>query len=155
MRIATCVMVIVFAVFTFSPALTTAEEKIYRWVDENGVVHFGDRSEGNKEAEVVKVQKNRENTASENADPIYAAESGEPSYAQQQRDARAENQKKAAKEKKDLAAGCDFHNGMIAKLEPMTRVIIEKEDGSVVRMDDNDRLEKLNVSKDYVAANCK
>lgn len=155
MRIATFFMVIVFAIFAFTPGLITAEEKIYRWVDENGVVHFGDRVEGNKEAEVIKVEKSPEYTAPANEDPIYATKTGEPSYAQQKREARAEKSKKAAKEREEVAAWCDYHRGMVARLEPMPRVIIEKSDGSVERMDDNDRLENLKVSKDFVAANCK
>lgn len=155
MRIATCFMVIIFAVFAFTPGLTPAEEKIYRWVDENGVVHFGDRAEGNKEAEVIEVEKSPEYTAPANEDPIYATKSGEPSYAQQKREARAEQSKKAAQEREEIETACESYRNLIARLEPMPRVIIEKEDGSVVRMDDNDRLEKLKVAKDFVAANCK
>ena len=49
---------------------------------------------------------------------------------------------------------CKNNRERVATLEPVTRVLYEQEDGSVVRMDDNDRLEKLAESKAFIAENC-
>jgi hypothetical protein len=150
MRITTYLMAILFAILAGSATVIAAEENIYRWVDENGVVHFGDRSNAKTDAEVVKINKSPAYTA-----PSQPAEStDEPNYAQKQREARAKNQQQNAKTRKELAAECDYHRNQVAQLEPMPRVITIQEDGSALRMDDNVRLEKLKASKDFIAKNC-
>ena len=77
-----------------------------------------------------------------------------PSYAQQLRDERAQQRQEFAEQKKETDALCEQHRGRVQQLEPMTRVMYEKPDGTVTRMDDNDRLEGLNESKTFLAENC-
>jgi hypothetical protein len=154
MRIATILIAVVFATIALTSTIVLAEEKVYRWVDENGIVHFGDQPDSNADAEVVKLEKSPPSSATAPEPPSDSVANQEPSYAQQQRDERAIRKKEAAEKRKETSAKCEYHLQMISKLEPMTRVIIEEEDGSVVRMDDNDRLEELGKSKDFISENC-
>ena len=78
----------------------------------------------------------------------------QPSYAQQLRDERAENRRISADKQREIIDLCERHRQVEATLEPMPRVIVQNEDGSVERMDDNVRLEKLAVSKAFIAENC-
>lgn len=155
MRVPTFFMTVLIAILTLAPTQTVAEEEIYRWVDKDGVVHFGNRPEGHEDAEVVNIAP----TPGDNpkADPVSSPvfdSDPEPTYAQKLRDERAQARKEAAQKQAVIDAQCETARERVATLEPFPRVIIEKEDGSVVRMDDNDRLEKLAESKAFVAENC-
>lgn len=155
MRITTKLIAIAFATIALSSAIVMAEEEVYRWVDENGVVHFGNRPDSNVDAEIVKLKKSPAHTATAPEPPSETMEEQEPSYAQQLRDERALRKKEAAEKRKVVEAECDYHRQRLAKLEPTTRVIIHKEDGSVERMDDNERVKKVRESKDFISKNCK
>jgi hypothetical protein len=154
MRIATILMVFFISILVLSATDAIAEDEIYRWVDENGVVHFGDRPGGQAGVEKVDIPESQINSAQ----PASAAASGDtsqpPSRAQQQRDERAVTRKEAAEKQKELEAGCTQRRQLVTQLEPSTRVMVTYEDGTVIRMDDNDRLEKLNEAKSYIAENC-
>ena len=133
---------------------TMAAEEVYRWVDENGVVHFGDRApdQGNAEKVSVKPSSGAESSpASPNAEQTVDPQ---PSYAQQLRDARAEKRAETEENEKMIAEACKQRRTLVSQLEPSTRVMVRLEDGTVTRMDDNIRLETLNEAKTYIANNC-
>lgn len=158
MRITNIFMVIFTAAFIFSAIETVAEDEIYRWVDEDGVVHFENQATAQTDAEQIYIKKKRgRNTQySSNPEPADTNQPTEPqaSYAQQKRDERAKKQKEAAEKEKLIAAQCDQANQIMAQLEPATRVMVEQDDGTVIRMDDNDRLKRLREAREYIAGNC-
>jgi hypothetical protein len=159
MRIAQMILVLLIVASAILATDATAEDEIYRWVDENGVVHFGDRPPANAEADQVSIQTSKiSNTAppsdSNSADP-YASSASEPSVAQQLRDARAEKRAEAAEKEKIVAEACAQRRTIVSQLEPSTRVMVQLEDGTVARMDDDVRLETLNEANAYISANCK
>lgn len=153
---------ILVVTLTLSTTLLMAEEKIYRWVDADGVVHFGDQPNDKFDSEQIEVKKGPEyvpsapQQASAGTETTTGADSGdeEVSYAQQRRDLRAKQRQEAAEKKQEVAARCEMHQKLVTQLEPMTRVIVQREDGSVERMDDNERLAQLKKSKDFIAENC-
>ena len=155
MRIAKYLTTTLIATLVLSTSLVQAEEKVYRWVDENGVVHFGSRPEANTGAELIKLQKTPQQTSTEaGVDPAFPVDTG-PSYAQKLRDERAKKREETTRKRAEVEQECNRHKDLIAKLEPKPRVIIQKEDGTVERMDDNDRLERVRESKDFIARNCR
>jgi len=157
MQIAKNVMTVLVATFVLMATDAFAEDTVYRWVDDKGVVHFGDRPADAANAEKIEIQSTEPTTpapASDVAkDNIYAPPEG-PSRAQQQRDARAESRKEAAILADAIAAGCAQRRQIVAQLEPSTRVIVRGEDGEVYRLDNNERLKSLNEAKAYIAENC-
>lgn len=154
MRVTTLISIVLFATLTLSTATTLAEEKIYRWVDKDGVVHFGNRPEGH-EAEIVDVETAPVSDSQANPGPSSVYDTNpQPTHAQKLREERAQSRKEAAEKQKEMDVLCEKNREIVAKLEPFTRVIVEKEDGSAIRMDDNDRLEYLNESKAFIAENC-
>ena len=154
MRIATILTAVFISILVLSATDAIAENEIYRWVDENGVVHFGDRPGGQAGVEKIDIPESQINSAQ----PASAAASGDtsqpPSRAQQQRDERAEKRKEAAEKEQAIAAGCEQRRQLVAQLEPSTRVMVKLEDGTVTRLDDNVRLETLGEAKAYIAENC-
>ena len=131
-----------------------AEEQVYRWVDKDGVVHFGSRANAAADAEPVKI---RSNTVTPPAQAEQSAEAADPppsSYAQQLREERAEKRKEKAEKRAALEKECEWHRKVVGELEPSTRVIIKQEDGTAVRMDDDERLDRIRKSKNFIAQNC-
>ena len=155
MRIATIFTVILFATLVLSATQAVAKDEIYRWVDENGVVHFGDRPDGQTNSEVIEIKSDPGTSA-----PAYSAPTAtdssqqEPSVAEKIRIDRAERRKEAAEQQEAIDAGCEQRHQLVAQLEPSTRVIVEYEDGSIGRLDDNERLETLAEAKAYIAEKC-
>ena len=159
MRIATFFTVVLSAALILAATNTVAEDEIYRWVDEDGVVHFGDQPDSQSNSEQIKLNSNPSGIAPANPAPA-AANSAQPeeeptlSVAQQRRADRAEQRKEAAAKEEAIAAGCEQRYQLVSQLEPSTRVIVEYEDGTVGRLDDNERLEMLNEAKAYIAEKC-
>ena len=155
MRIATIFIPVLTTALLLSASETTAQEEIYRWVDKDGVVHFGNQPGQQADAELVEIQTPPVNNSQPYSEP-ESADTGDPqpSYAQQQRDERANQQRVAAERKEIVDRLCEDTRDVVARLEPMPRVMVTKEDGTTIRMDDNDRLEKLGEAKQFIADNC-
>jgi len=162
MRYVTFYLAIMLAVFVFTATDAKAADEVYRWVDENGDVHFSDQPPKQVKSEVIDIRPSTgigtqpaENTNAD-ADTSTPAGAEQPSRAQQQRDERAEKRKEDAEKQSALAAGCAQRYELVSQLEPSTRVMIkDKESGEVTRMDDNERLKVLGEAKDYISKNCK
>jgi len=137
---------------------SAAQEEVYHWVDENGVVHFGDRAPQQKEAEVISIPQSSgiSTQPSSDPDPVNPADAQvpQPSVAQQIRDERAEARREREAKAEVIAENCKKARNDISQLEPSPRVNVTHEDGTVTRMDDNDRLETLAKAKDFVAEHC-
>jgi len=136
---------------------SVANEAVYRWVDDRGIVHFSDLPGQSAEATKVEVDAgspaNSPSAGDSASDSAFASPAG-PSKAQQQREERENRQQDTAKKKAAIAANCKQRRNIVAKLEPFTRVMVRGEDGEVYRMDDKDRLESLSEAKTYIAENC-
>ena len=154
MRIAIIFMAVLVGTLGLSATDTLAKDEVYRWVDEDGVVHFSELPDGQNNAEPVTIQKSPGAASSPAPADTSQQEEPQPSYAQQRRDERAKKRKEDTLRAEEIAAGCAQRRQLVAQLEPSTRVIIRLEDGTVTRMDDNKRLETLGEAKDYIAEKC-
>lgn len=157
MRYATSLMAILSAALIFLAADVIAKDVVYRWVDENGVVHFGELPDGQANAEPVDIHKSPPISQSTSAAASIQASQQpetEPSYAQKKRDERARKRKEASLRQQDIDAGCQQRHQIVARMEPSTRVMVQDEDGNIRRLDDNERLESLAEAKAYIADKC-
>ena len=158
MRNTTVFIAILIATSVLLATDVLAKDKVYRWVDENGVVHFEALPDKQINAERVKIQKSRDRNTQPSSTPASTDTSQQqepqPSYAQQQRDKRAKKRKEAAEKKLEIAAGCEQQHQLVARLEPSSRVMLKHEDGTVSRLDNDVRLEKLAEAKAYIVENC-
>ena len=159
MRIATMMLAALIAASGSLATDAAAAEDIYRWVDENGAVHFGDLPPENIASEKLSIQQDQsqdapgDSTSAEtDADPLAEPQ---PSYAQQQRDERRQKRLEYEEQKLITDEACAQRRMLVAQLEPSTRVMIQLEDGTVARMDDNERLDTLNEAKTFIEQNCK
>ena len=161
MRFAIIFMITFTGAFIMWAPQSAAQDEVYRWVDENGVVHFGDRAPQQNEAEVVSIPQTSGISLKPPSDPETAETANsademepQPSAAQQARDARAEARLEREAKAEVTAKNCKAARELINKLEPSTRVIVRHEDGTVTRMDDNERLAELARAQAFVAENC-
>jgi len=158
MRIAKMILALLIVTLAILATDAIAEDQIYRWVDENGVVHFGDQKPSNTEAEMVTVEKHTSTgvPSPSESDSPYASPAlePEPSAAQKIRDERAKKRAEATERQRVIDEACAQRRTIVSQLEPSTRVMVRLEDGTVSRMDDNVRLETLNEAKSYITQNC-
>jgi len=157
-RIANIITVVLIASLAILATDAGAEEKIYKWVDENGAVHFGDMPPENAAAEQIKVAPDRVSV-----EPSAAAVSGgesatpkepQPSYAEQLRAERAQKREEHEAQQEQLAKACEQRKTLVDQLEPSPRVLVETKDGTVKRLDDDARLKTLDEAKAFIAKNC-
>jgi len=150
MRFVTFFTIISIGTLTVWAPQSAAQEEVYRWVDDKGVVHFGDRPPQQADVEKISIP----DTQTQPAANQEAAQDTQPNLAQQLREERAEARKEREANAEVAAKSCAKAREIVSQLEPMTRVMVTHEDGTVTRMDDNDRLEKLDEAKAVVAENC-
>ena len=151
---ATLLMAVLIATLTLTATDAMAADGVYRWVDENGDVHYGDNPPRQANAEAVDIQPDASSGLKPDAYSQLESSAGQPSRAQQQRDERALQRKEQTEKETSMAAGCEQRRATVAQLEPMPRVMVTNEDGEVYRMDDNDRLAELGKLKAYISENC-
>ena len=136
---------------------------IYKWTDENGVVHFSDMKPADTDSQNLevdhrtgfsKVAKDDNTTAS--ADAAAPGENGEAplSAAQQRRQEIAESRDAQRFEQAEIRLWCQKHEKRLLEMEPARRVYTYDENGRQVRMDDDTRVALIEESKAYLSENC-
>jgi PAS domain-containing protein len=154
--------IIMALTLALSLAITTGvqAETIYRWVDSDGVVHYSGNPPDDVDAKPVDPQTPSGGLGVPAADinpqapTDAAAQEPEISYAEQRRQERREQREKALKDNAERERKCAAMRQQRAALEPSPRVIIRDENGNPVRMNDEDRLAKLDEAKKYLQENC-
>lgn len=161
MRQANLISGIAALVLVIGSSSSLADPDIYRWVGDDGVVHFSEQPPENVEAEKVDTRADESKGVEFDADPLSADSASETGAdgqpvdrAAQLREERAEARREAAEKRSETEAKCKQADALIAQLEPFPRVMTTNEQGEVVRMNDDDRLKKLGQAKDFTAANC-
>ena len=157
-------VIIVLASAAISIPQANADKAVYRWVDADGIEHFADRApEGVNAMEVTLKPGRVEFTSSEKSaglspDPETAADAedeAELSIAEQRRRSRAERRQKYTEDKRKMERQCAAMRQQKDAVEPRTNVLVDDEDGNPRRLDDSERLEKLNDANAFLAENCK
>ncbi len=143
-------------------AITAAElpaKELYRWTDENGVVHFSDKKpaggqdfESQTVADDAPVPAQSESPAAANAEVEAEALHN---VAQQRREEIARNKKEARQQQAEREAQCAAWQAEVDRLEPSRRVFYTNEAGETERMDDVQRVETVARLKEQIAAHCR
>lgn len=128
-------------------AAAQAAERVYKWVDENGVTHFSSTPppEG---AERVKI--NRAPRPSPSTAEAAAAAAAPPGdlYAD------AVQPDNSAIEAENARRQCEKGRNMIAQIEPRPRVFRVDADGTRTYLLDEERMELLDEARSLVAEYC-
>ena len=127
------------------------EKKMYKWTDQDGVVHFTDTAPEGVEIAPQDLPRNRASSA---ANPYPAAGNG-PSAAQQRREEIARNSEQARTRQATLERECAAWQAEVDRLEPNRRVFFTNEQGETERMDDVARTNRVAELKAQIARNCR
>lgn len=146
---------VAFLLGLLSTAGLADTETIYKWTDENGVVHYGELPPEGVDAELVTV----DSAAPEDADDPYASvrrspDDDQPSISEQRREERARRAEEQAQEDARLTAACAAHRDRLAQLVPRTNILLQSPDGTSRRLDDNERLAMIEESQNFVDESC-
>jgi hypothetical protein len=143
-----------------------AAESIYRWVDEDGNVHFGNRAPQGVEAVQINVKphtvplvQSGANTLTNLGNPKVVAEAAvdgeEPlSVPEQLRQNRAERRREQAEKDRIKAVNCEVMRNQKRQVEPSTRVLVDDGNGGVRRLTDQERQDLLTEANNYLSENC-
>jgi hypothetical protein len=128
-------------------------KEMYRWTDENGVVHYSDKKPtGQQEYQTSQVPDSAPVPVAEPAAAAPMAE--EPSVAQQRREEIAEKKQEARESQAQRESECAAWQAEVDRLEPNRRVFFTNEDGETERMDDVERVNRVAELKQKIAQNC-
>lgn len=166
MNATTVVLLLAAGMMLASPAALAKE--IYTWTDENGVVHYVDKRPDNPEAKAMQAPEAYRpgSVSAQPADPEESSPDGAPgseagdSPNQQLSPADARRQELAAAaeqrnaQRAQLNAVCGQARSQLAEIEPNRRVFYENEQGETVRMDDVERVQRVEQLKQIIAENC-
>lgn len=127
---------------------------IYKWVDAEGNIHYGEKAPVDVQAAVITPDTRLTGSVS----PITAG-AQKPEANTQNQNALTEAtpiKRLSRKERKAKEAElCAMARERINQIEPVTGVLIRDPDGQMRRMDDDERLKKLQEVKDIEKEFCK
>ena len=133
------------------PADAQAKE-LYRWTDENGVVHFADTKPAGQEVETQSIPQEQ---APQGDNPYQqgSAATG-PSLGEQRREEIAQRNDAAQASRAISEAECAAWQAEVDRLEPTRRVFLTNAQGETERMDDVVRANRVAELKAQIARNC-
>jgi hypothetical protein len=127
--------------------------ELYKWVDENGTIHYGATPPEGVDAVLVSVDL-EPGPVTDPYPKTQGEDDGELSVAEQRRQARAERVAANREEAARIEAECAAQKSILERLEPRPNVIIQNPDGTSTRMDDAERMKLINDAKAFIAKNC-
>lgn len=130
------------------PALTVAGE-VYKWVDEEGNVHFGDKPQSNVKSETVKIDKHT-------PDPNYRDRMQSiKQNMESRREASIEKKVEQKKLSEENASRCQNAKRRLYPLKQKIRVFSYDDAGERKYMDDSDRTIRIKALEAIVKKTCK
>lgn len=134
--------------------------KIYKWVDENGQIHYSSQKPPNQTVETVKVSKGPK--VPEPAPTEPAEEGAAPSAAEQLAEQDAQDAADEVAAREQLAEAdrinrrkqCELARQNLAALNATVRVTRTNEQGEVVRMTDEERVNALKTAQQAIRQYC-
>lgn len=126
---------------------TVAAERVYKWTDENGVVHFSASPPPDQQAERITVR-------SAPPTPVEAPEQSAGETPEGDLFSEAEQPDNSGIEEDNRRKQCQKGRNMIAQIEPRPRVFSVDKDGNRTYLADEERIALLQQARDLVAEHC-
>ena len=143
------------AVLGLSLGMSIAEATtVYRWVDAQGTVHFGERPPKGVEAVEVSVAEAAKNATTDNPFQQPATDPAPPNAAQLKREERAKAREEQERERARLAAACEAQKSRLEQLIPRPKVVLQNPDGTSRMLGDDERLGMIDEAQAFVDEYC-
>ena len=131
------------------PALAN---EIYKWTDDEGNVHYGDRPSGEPTEERVFISYKRTDGAAVQARVTAARENNEIRREARADEARSEEEIRAEREERKKK--CDDYRAKLETMVTSRRLYREDENGERVYLEDDERQEARQRAEELVAEYC-
>ncbi|MCX7552669.1 DUF4124 domain-containing protein [Marinicella sp. S1101] len=132
--------------------------KVYKWVDENGQIHYSSQKPVNQKVETIKLRKAPKVTAaSEQADTEEGAETATDEATTDDAEDAAEaaaREQLAAADRVNRQKQCELAKNNYAALNRTIRVVKTNENGETVRMTDDERVKALATAQRGIDQYC-
>lgn len=126
---------------------------MYKWTDENGVVHFSDQKPMDAPVEEQDIPMEAP-PAGPNPYADAVAANDTASVAEQRRQDISESRKQAQADLAARTVQCEGWKSELARIEPNRRVFYTNDKGETVRADDVERTDRVAELKSMIANNC-
>ncbi|WP_395374291.1 DUF4124 domain-containing protein [Marinicella sp. W31] len=137
-------------VLLFLCAMPLAAQKIYKWVDENGQVHYSSQKPPGQDAEKLNIK------AHDPEPPAPAEEEGAEAPAEEEEADDATKAELAKLDKANLQRSCQQARSNLASLQNSYRVAqVDPKTGETVRLSDSQRASALKRARDNIKEFCK
>ncbi len=148
-------LLLCFAVFALTTGGGAMANEIYKWVDDQGNIHYGDRPAGNEASELVALSYQRANPGkvAEGA----AAQDALSASLKDKRTAREEAKKTAAEQAAAAEAKqkkCDSYRARLESMVQSRRLYREDANGERVYLDEDQRNEARRRVEESIAEHC-
>lgn len=131
---------LMLSMLTFS-GVGQAAEKIYRWVDDEGVTHFTAHPPKNRESELVRVQTGR-------SDPVK-----KPEATPESQSANTNQGDPATQQSRDDAYRCSIAQENLRVLQTSARVQVQ-ENGEIRYLDEEEKRERTEQARQIINESC-
>ncbi|TDR20836.1 DUF4124 domain-containing protein [Marinicella litoralis] len=128
-------------------------EKIYKWVDENGQIHYSSQKPVGQKAETMKVRNQPKVNAQTNESAVESTEAAESTETDADAAAKAQLAKADAA---SMVRLCEQSRKNLAALNATVRVVqVDEKTGQTVRMNDDQRLQAMKTAQQGIREYCK
>ena len=144
-------------------SLQASADQVYTWTDDNGVTHFSDRKPLGTDTQVIDMAEKPGGVTYSNPQEAGESEAGAensaalepgPTLGQQRREQIAASSAERRAEKTEQNAMCKKQWELLERLEPARRVYYTDDNGEEVRMDDQQRMQVIADTRDYIEQYC-
>ncbi|MEM7253609.1 MAG: DUF4124 domain-containing protein [Pseudomonadota bacterium] len=133
-------------------ATDEASARIYKWVDDKGNVHFGERPPTDGNAEEIKTRQTH--ITDDQAKAQLKALTDKSSESSKNREVVEQDQQQAEAVDARRKENCEIAQNNLKLLESKNRVQTKGEDGEKFYLDDDTRQHKISLSKKQIAEFC-
>ena len=144
-----------FAVLTLTMGSAAMANDIYKWTDENGNVHYGDRPSGSATEQRMAFSYRRTDTGAlqqrvkSHADSVAARQERRSTVTEEKKAAEERAAEAAAKEKK-----CDSYRAKLETFIQSRRLYREDENGERIYLDEKEIQESRTRVEEFISENC-
>ena len=125
---------------------------IYKWVDESGTVHYGERPPEGVDAEPVSVGSSGSVSG---GDPYAETRADQAAQKAATAERMAETGAVMEQQQQDrLAAACAAQKARLEQLIPRPKVLLQNPDGTTRMLGDQERLDMIEESQKFIDENC-
>jgi len=138
---------------TIALATSVQASEVFKWVDEEGVTHYGERAPMDKDYSMIKTY-GEVPSGAEDAKQRLEQQRSDKKMADEKGVDYAKQKKAADQQAMVRAENCKGAQNNLKTIQENARVRILGEDGEFRYLNDEERQKQIDTAKEMIAANC-